>query len=323
MRTCTWLKPWYAKTTAIGEHPDAEDEVRGAVSRDVEHRDEHGEEQERRPQVLLQHHDHDRDRPGHEQWPEVLRIRQVHPPDAPAPGRQQLALLDEVRGEEDDQQDLRGLTRLHGEGTDAGPQAGVVDLDADARYQGQHQCDDAEQQERVLVAGERADVAHERQREDEGGDADRRPHRLRRSDALRGRNCEVQPRDRHEADAQEGGDEGEQGRVGVGGEPADGDVRDHEEGEDRDGEGPEIGRERGRLGQGEEHVARQDDDQGEDPEAELLGPAPVADDAHRGVWSSWSCSSRRRVSWSSWWCSRWPRRGPRCGSRTRWPHPGR
>ena len=173
------------------------------------------------------------DDPRQQQRAEVLRVGQVHPPDPPAARREQLALLDEVRGEEHDEQHLRRLAGLHGERAEPDPEPGAVELDADARRERQQQRDDAEQQERVAVAGERADVAHDDERRDERGDADRGPQRLRRCDPLALGHREVEPGDRDEADAEQ-----RARRVGAGSRrraapTADREVRDHEQAEDR------------------------------------------------------------------------------------------
>ena len=120
------------RTAPATNSTSAGDEVRGAVGRDVEHRHEHGEEQQRRAEVLLRTMHEDRDAPGEQQRAEVLRVGQVQPADAAAARREQLALLDQVGGEEHDQQHLRRLAGLEVERAERDPQAGAVDLTADA-----------------------------------------------------------------------------------------------------------------------------------------------------------------------------------------------
>ena len=58
----------------------------------------------------------------------MLRVGEHHPPDAARPAGEELALVDEVRGEEDHEQDLGRLARLEVERPDADPEARAVDL---------------------------------------------------------------------------------------------------------------------------------------------------------------------------------------------------
>ena len=60
-------------------------------------------------------------------------------------------------------------------------------------------------------------------------------------------------------------------------------MRDHEEPEDGAEKAPEPGRQRRRLGQGQQHVARADDDEREEAEVELFGPAALLDHTHGQV----------------------------------------
>ena len=73
-------------------------------------------------------------------------------PMPPAPRAQQLALLHQVRGEEDHEQHLGHLAGLDREAADADPEAGAVDRGAEAGHEREQQRAHAEQQERVLVA---------------------------------------------------------------------------------------------------------------------------------------------------------------------------
>ena len=143
-RSWTWENSWYAMAAPDDEHAERRDEVRRALGRDVEHRREHREEQQRRPEVLLAHHHEDRHAPREQQRAEVLRVGDHQAPDATAPGREQLALVDEVRGEEDDEQHLRGLARLEVHRPGAHPEARAVDLAPDSREQRQQQRDHAD-----------------------------------------------------------------------------------------------------------------------------------------------------------------------------------
>ena len=97
------------------------------------------------------------------------------PAEPPAARRQQLALLDEVRGEEHDEQHLRRLAGLDVSGPMRAHSRAPLISTPTPGTSGSSERDDAEEEERVAVPGERADVAHDDQREHERGDADRGP----------------------------------------------------------------------------------------------------------------------------------------------------
>ena len=107
---------------------------------DVEHRGEHREEQQRRAEVLLA-----APSPGSRSptraaaGPRCFGSGSAQPADVARARREQLALVDEVRGEEHHQQHLGGLARLEVERAEAHPEAGAVDLLADAGEQRQQQ----------------------------------------------------------------------------------------------------------------------------------------------------------------------------------------
>jgi hypothetical protein len=87
------------------------------AGRDVEHRQEDPEVEERRAEVVRLDEDEHRAAPDHEQRPEVLQ---------PSLG-EHLALLAEIAREEDDQSDLRQLARLELKRPEVHPQARAVD----------------------------------------------------------------------------------------------------------------------------------------------------------------------------------------------------
>ena len=179
------------------EHDEAEDQVRAALRRDVEHRREHREEEQRRPEVALAHHDQDRDAPRQYEWPEVLERGKRDAGDAVHAAPEQLAFVDEVRGEEHHEQHLGRLAGLEVQRSDPDPEPRAVDGLADARREREHERHDPEEEERVAVALQRADAAHHDERDHEGGDAGGRPP------GLDAREVAVEARDRHEPDTVE------------------------------------------------------------------------------------------------------------------------
>ena len=100
--------------------------------------------------------------------------------DAPGAGRDQLAVVGQVAGEEQRQRDLGELARLEVDRADAHPDARAADAGADAGHERQHQQTGADEQERPLVAGEVGRALHDQQREHEGDDGDERPRGLQR-----------------------------------------------------------------------------------------------------------------------------------------------
>ena len=178
----------------------------------------------------------------------MLRIGEPDAADVAGAGGEQLALVDEVRGEEHHEQHLGRLAGLEVQRADAHPEPRAVDLLPDAGERRQQQRGDAEEQERVPVALERADVAHDHEREHERGDADRGPHRLH------AREVAVEARDGDEADAVEEERDRQQRRVGARREAAHREVRDDVEAEHREQEHPEVGGDVGAVG--EQQAAR-------------------------------------------------------------------
>ena len=127
-----------------------------------------------------------------------------------------------------DEQHLRGLAGLEVERPDADPEARAVDRLADAGEQREQQRDDAEEQERVAVALERADVAHDDERE-------RRTRRRRAAihpawtRARSGSRREIVTKPMPLSSAASGQERG----IGVGRERADREVRDDVEADHR------------------------------------------------------------------------------------------
>ena len=97
---------------------------------------------------------------------------------------QRLAVLDEVAGEEDGEGDLGELAGLEADRPDLDPDLGAADLLAETGHERQQQQHDADEQERVAVAGEVAGPAHDDEGGDVGADADRGPRRLEPGEAV-------------------------------------------------------------------------------------------------------------------------------------------
>ena len=114
-RSWTW-GTWEAKNQApTHEQGHADDDEREAAGRHVEQGEEGGEEHQRAAQVADEDEHEHRGAPDDQQRPEVLERRQGHAEDPTGADDQDLAVLAQVAGEEDDDADLRELGRLEGE----------------------------------------------------------------------------------------------------------------------------------------------------------------------------------------------------------------
>ena len=111
-------------------------------------------------------------------------------------------------------------------------------------------------------------MAHEQQREHERDDADRAP------DRLDPREVAVEARDGHEPDAVQERGERQQRAVGARSEAPHRHVRDDIQRHDAAEQQPEIRRQRRPVGQREQDVPADRDDDGEEPETQLGVPPP-------------------------------------------------
>ena len=230
------------------------------------------------PEVLLEDHDDERRAPCGEQRSEVLRVGQVDRSDAADEFGQQFALLDEVAGEEDRENDLGQLAGLEARGPEAHPDARPVDVAAEHWHEGQQQEADTDHREGVSVTLEVARSADDDQRRDERGNADHRPHGLEPGEVL------VQPGDEHVADAVEKPGDREQHAVGVWGQPPSGDMGRGQQAENDREEWHDVGRQRCCLAETGEGVAAHGHQCGQNDEAEFgAPPAGGARDRHQGV----------------------------------------
>ena len=188
--------------------PGADDEQRHAhqqeqrpSARDPEHHDEHREVQERCAQILLQEQDGQGRRPRDRQRSKVLPSREREPSGA---GSEHLALVRQVRGQEDDDQDLPELRRLERQRTDRDPQSSAVDLAPQARDDRQQQHHEPRQPDRVRVRVEHPVVTHQHERQHERDEAHCQP-----GDLLHGK-VRLQPPDDGEAERRQERGRGQQ-----------------------------------------------------------------------------------------------------------------
>src|SRR5581483_7849576 len=136
---------------AAEEQSEADRDVEGAAGRDVQHREEDPEVEERAAEVVGLDEDEHRRAPDQEQWAEVLQ----------PPLREHLALLPQIAREEDDQRDLRELAGLELQRPDLHPEPRSVDRPADHWQRREHEQADRRDAEEVLVALQHAEVGAE------------------------------------------------------------------------------------------------------------------------------------------------------------------
>ena len=126
----------------------------------------------------------------------------------------------------------------------------------------------------------RCDAPYDPERADEGGDAHHGPDGLARCELVLG--VAVDARDDDEPDAVEQRRQRQERAVGPRSEGTHGEVRDHVEADQHGEEEPEVGRKRRSLGECDEDVAADRDDDGEQPEPELGVAALRRGQAHDG-----------------------------------------
>ncbi len=203
----------------------------------------------------------------------MLEVGQGDGAEAVAADTEQLALLHEVRGEEEGEEDLGELTGLEADGPDAHPDLGSVDGLAHPGDEREQQQGDAPHPYRPAVALEVSDATDHEERGDERHDADRDPSGLQAGQPLRVGLGFVDADDEDVAEPVEEPRYGHEGAVRVGGEASDGEVGHELEAEDDDEEGPDVGWDGGVLGQAGQQVGADGDERPEDDEAELGVPA--------------------------------------------------
>ena len=208
------------------------------------------------------------------------RRRDAQAGDPATPRREHFAFVDEIPGQEDDQENLGQLAGLEVDRAEPHPEPGPVDLPAQPGREGQEQCDEPEEQEGVPVPLEQVDTPNDPERPDEGADAHHGPDGLARRELVLG--VAVDARDDDEPDAVEQRRQRQERGVGPRSERADGEVRDHVEADQDSEEEPQVGGKRRALGECDEDVAADRDDDGEQPEPELGVAALRRGEAHDG-----------------------------------------
>ena len=146
--------------------------------------------------------------------------------EAPRALHQQLPVVAQVGGEEDDDRELAELRGLERERPDPDAQVGAVDLLADARHAREEQQREPGGGDRVAVALEDPEVLEEDDREREEHEPEREPAGL--ADRLLG----VEPVDHDEPEAREHRGERQQVRVRVGQPEAHDEMRRHADAEE-------------------------------------------------------------------------------------------
>ncbi len=202
------------------------------------------------PKSFFEDHHADGDDPGHQQrGGQVPRAGgHVGAEEVLAGTGEQVALGHQHSGEEDQQQDLGELGRLNTEaGGEPDPDLGAVGLgEMGGQERRDRQQDKADQAAGVSVAGQDAVVFEEHHNQGEAEHADEGPQHLLlfAGPALRGGDRtadQIEAVNHHQAKSVEQCDNWQQHRVGVGGEPPDGQVRADEqceEGQRRAGQIP-------------------------------------------------------------------------------------
>jgi hypothetical protein len=197
---------------AASEQSRAQDHVGLQPRRDPQQRDEEGEQQECETDVVLGPEHGHRDAPREEDRQQDPRWHDVHSTEALGRRREQFAVGCEVRGEEEDEQDLGDLDGLEGDGSHDHPQASTVDVLAEVGDERHHQQAHRSKQRQVAVAVEVAHVTHDSQGHDQSNGADQEPDRL-----VAGAN-RIPPGDLDVAHPVEQGRDRQQQLGGVGGE---------------------------------------------------------------------------------------------------------
>ena len=237
-----------------GEQRKADDHVGHAARGHVEHDQEDGVEQKRAAQVAFERDDEQTDAPHDEQRVEQAQARELDAEHGAVGDGQQLAVLGQVAGEEQDDEDLGELTGLELEAADLDPQLGAIDLGADEH--GQHEQDDAGDAQDVFVAFDDLEVLHHGERAYHEGHAQEQENHL----AQRG--VGLQTRDEGDADAREREHDGQDRRVGAGREDAHADMGRGECGEQSQRDGQRLEGERGARGDHVHGVEQRDGERG-------------------------------------------------------------
>ena len=110
------------------EHRQPDDHERDPVRRRVDQREKGAEEHQRAAEVADEDEHHHRGAPDDEHRPEVLERRKRDPGEPLGADDEDLPVLAQVAGQEDDDRELAELGRLERERTDLHAEVGAVDL---------------------------------------------------------------------------------------------------------------------------------------------------------------------------------------------------
>ena len=203
------------------EEHQTHEHVEEAAGGGIEQREQSAEEEQTCAEILHEDHEGHRQRPDGEQRPQIAERRQGHAQEAVGAHRERLADIDQVGGEEDNEQDLADFSRLEVERPQVDPEPGPVDLAG--HDSGHQQREQAEHADDVAEAAQPAQVADEREHQEEGDQADDQPHGLLEGQVF------VDAVEQH--DAQGGEERGHRQQIGIGlrSQEAGADVGDQEE----------------------------------------------------------------------------------------------
>ena len=208
------------------EHEQPGEDVGEAARGDVEQRQEGAEEHQRAAEVAGGDEHQHRRAPDDEQRPEVLQRRDREAEEPARGDREQLALLRQVAGEEDDDADLRQLGRLEVDRAEVDRRGRPRSPARRFREPRRQQQQDPGGRDQVAVALEQVVVAKQDDRRAE--EASPRT----KTDAWSKARLVLDPVDDDEPDRRQQGAEGEEIRVGVGQPEAQEEVADEAGGEE-------------------------------------------------------------------------------------------
>ena len=165
----------HAKSTDAKQH-DADDYIRYASGRYIEHDEEERVEEKRRAEVAFEGDDGEAYAPYDEQRGEQAQARNLEAHDVVVGDGEQLSVLGEVARKEQHDADLGELAGLDGDKAQVDPQLGAPAILADE--DGQQQQDDADEAEGVLIALHHVEVLDHGKRRHHERDGDKQEDEL-------------------------------------------------------------------------------------------------------------------------------------------------
>ena len=147
---------------AYGERDEADDDPASAPGGRVQHCDEHREEHQRRAQIALHDEHAHRDQPHHDDRTEVLDAGQLESQHLLASHSELVAVVEQVGGEEEREEQLGEFGGLQRISADADPDLGAVDVAPQTGDHGRQQQYQAYHHVHVRVFAQHTIVAHDR-----------------------------------------------------------------------------------------------------------------------------------------------------------------